>query len=155
MAHHTHYCLRLIITSKHCQFLTYSRCLKSGHPKFCIFETCPIVKTSGFQTLSEIRTFSSRFQTSSSNDLNKGNQTISNVLSNFQTLKKFNVSDNWTQRPDFRHIGEQVPNQFQHQSLGNDIMSVFQTHFIFKMSENLTKCMVFRHLPPNIGNFRF
>ena len=66
---------------------SYSRCLKSGRPDFGVFETCPVVKTSGFQTLSEIRTLSS-----GSNALNKGNRTISN-----------RTSENRTFCPVFRH----------------------------------------------------
>ena len=70
----------------------YSRCLKSGRPDFGVFKTCPVVKTSGFQMLSEIRTLSAGFQTSSSNALNKGNRTISN-----------RTSENRTFCPVFRH----------------------------------------------------
>ena len=39
---------------------------KSGRPVFGIFETCPVVKLSGFQTLSEIRTILSGYRTSGS-----------------------------------------------------------------------------------------
>ena len=134
----------------------YSRCLKSGRPDFGVFETCPVVKTSGFQTLSEIRTLSSGFQTSGSNALNKGNRTISN-----------RTSENRTFCPVFRHyknpmclktghsgrisdrlVPKQVPNRFSdtldfHNVWKPDKMSGFQTHWIFIMSENRSNWMVF------------
>ena len=44
-------------------FWNYSRCPKTGRPDFGVFEKCPVVKSSRFQTLSEIGTILSGFRT--------------------------------------------------------------------------------------------
>ena len=41
----------------------YSRCPKSGHPVFGVFEKRPVVKPSGFQTTSDNRTVMSGYRT--------------------------------------------------------------------------------------------
>ena len=57
----------------------YSQRPKTGRPDFGVFEKRPVLNSSGFQTLSEIRTFSSGYRTSGSIALYEPDVRLSDV----------------------------------------------------------------------------